>query len=172
MTRGAVAVLLTTLALAAPQMSLADPGAGAVFGYYNPRTHTFTVAPQQATAGGTPSSKSVVANGTIIIDATVALNPSITAKATVGAYVAISTSDSTYSNSVSGYAGVSRKGSTATVTATLPYRFTLTSASETLAVELNVYAQGISSEPSVTITQSVPLPANGKTTTVSFKERL
>jgi hypothetical protein len=155
--------------------SAADPTAssGLIPGYYDLRTHIFTAAPQRS-APSVPSSSSalVIVSGTIVLRATVELDPAITGGAEISALVTISAQDDTYSDSLSGYANVSRKGRTATVSMTLPYEFTLAAANDPLTIETTIAAQDVPSLPSVTLTKIVPLPANGATKIITLPEGL
>jgi hypothetical protein len=167
----ALVAYLLAAALAVLPVRAAD-AAGLIPGYYDPRTHIFTAAPQPPAPSVPLASAPVVVRGTIILHATVKLDPAITSDAVISALVTISAQDDTYSSSVSGYADVSRKGRTATVSMTLPYEFTLAAANESLTIATTIAAPYVPSVPSVTLTKIVPLPANGATKTITLQEGL
>ena len=184
MIRRALAVSLILLGgsslLEAPSTAFAEPAPSGqpVFGYLDPKTDLFT--PQEASSA--PAVKSdaaspdataapVVREGKLVIVGTFSIDPSTPASTGFFASVTASASDAHYSCSVTGGGGVTRKGNSGKVTVTLPYACTVGSAADTVSIDFEVSASGSTGGLTISTTQTIPLPANGATTTVAIGER-
>ncbi len=131
---------------------------GALPGYYDAKTGIFTALPR-TTAAVTASAPTTI-KGTLVITATIHLNATITASDTVSATADAHVDDATYTNSVGLHQTVAHSGSTATATFTMPFLFQVASTSDTMSVQIDVFA-GSSTEPEGNLTVSLPCPKNG-----------
>jgi hypothetical protein len=161
--RGAAVAVLVMLG--GPSFA-ADAGEK-VYGYYNPATHAFTPAPTGATA---TAAASVVRSGTLTIKVRAKLD-AIPAGQKVTAYVSAYVDDTSYQNGIGTQVPMSRAGDTATASVTVPYIFTVTSASEKITVSVQVVTQ-IAPFPSTMLSTEIPLPTNNADTVVNLPQTL
>jgi hypothetical protein len=160
--------VVSLLSVAAVSASAQERGSTRpVFGYLD-----------SATAGlfgasAAPAAAPVVRSGTLIITVNVAYLPAFPATATTTANVTVTTTppsaaDPSYQTSLLGIASIARSGATGVATITLPYALTATTATDTLLVTttLSTSIGGFAS-----LTQIIPLPANGATTRLAVSQR-
>lgn len=170
--------VVSLLSVAAVSASAQERGSTRpVFGYLDPATASFTPA-DSATAGlfgasAAPAAAPVVRSGTLIITVNVAYLPAFPATATTTANVTVTTTppsaaDPSYQTSLLGIASIARSGATGVATITIPYALTATTATDTLLVTttLSTSIGGFAS-----LTQIIPLPANGATTRLAVSQR-
>jgi len=162
------------LVLALPLAAVAAPMAGGqaaapIFGYYDSRTGLFTVAPAEPQLqAAAPANSPMTRKGTIQVEATFKIDPSIPTNATINAFVTIEVDSG--ASEVGFQPPVKRSGATGTVKVSLPYYFEVDSASAKIAVQLVLSA--FQRPPYVTLIQFIDLPADGKTTVVKFPASL
>jgi hypothetical protein len=134
-------------------------------GYYNPKTHAFTPAPQATTAAAP-----IVRSGKLTINVK-ALLDAISTKEPVYAYIDAYLDDTNYQNALGSEVTMKRTGNTATASLTIPYIFTAMNASEQITVSVQVVTQ-TAPYPSTLLTAKIPLPANNAVTVVNLPQTL
>jgi hypothetical protein len=174
-----VVMLTATSMLLAPPAVLADevgmPSSKPIAGALNPKTNIFT--PSADAAAVTPEITTAYRQGTLIVEANIAVNPDIPKDAIIFTSIQATVSDSNYSTGVSNSASATRTGDTAKVTFKMPYVFTVSSAADVVTINLSVsfYQSGTGANPtneSINETEKIPLPANGATTTVALGQKV
>jgi hypothetical protein len=164
---GAILACVVQIAAAAPASN--GEAAAPIFGYYDARTGLFTAAPQEPQfQAAAPASSPITRKGTIQVEASFKIDPSIPKNATINAFVTIEV-DADASETGS-QPPVKRAGETGTVNVSLPYYFEVDSASDKIAVQLVL--SEFQRVPYVTLIQYIDLPADGATTIVKFPATL
>jgi hypothetical protein len=136
-----------------------------IFGYYNPKTRAFTPASPLPAAV-----TRIVRSGTLKINVNATVD-GIPADQTILAFVSAYLDDATYQNSLEGSVQMNRSGATATASLTVPYIFVASSASETIAISVQLSTQA-APFPSSGLTVEIPLPADNATTVVTLPQNL
>lgn len=182
--RGATArrvlAALTLLSLTAPvsawaqdQAQTAAPAAGPVPGYLDPQTNVFTPLPflsDAATARAVAAAETeIVRTGTLVIVLKLTVDPATPSGATFSASAQGQTADAVFSTAVYAAGAVPVSGGAGTLRLRIPYAFTVSSTSTDVDISLSVYA---STGASLTVTQSIPMPNNGATTTVVVNQKI
>jgi hypothetical protein len=165
---------LVSPAFAADSGQVADPGQTAqsapvagqkLFGFYNPKTHTFTPSPAPPAASTAPP---IVRSGTITINVNAKLD-AIPSDAQVFAIVNASVNDATYQNGIGTRLTMKRSGNTATASITVPYIFQVMNASEKMTVSVEI-TSGAAPYPGSMLSTEIPLPANNAKTVVTLPQ--
>jgi len=164
---GAILACIVQIAAAAPESN--GDAAAPIFGYYDARTGLFAAAPTEPQLqASAPASSPITRKGTIQVEATVKIDPSIPKDATINAFVTIAVDSGA---SETGFQPpVKRSGDSGTVNVSLPYYFEADSASDKITVQLVLSAY--QRPPYVTLIQFIALPADGATTIVKFPASL
>jgi hypothetical protein len=179
MKRTFVVTLVAASMLQAPLPVLADevsaPSGKPISGTLNPKTNVFT--PSAEAAAATPEITTDYRQGILIVEANIAVSPDISKDATIFTSVQATVHDSHYSTGVSNSASATRTGDTAKITFKMPYVFTVSSTADVVTINLSVsfYQNGTATNPtneSINETETIPLPANGATTTVALGQKV
>jgi len=155
---GVVCIGLMCIGLAALLGSV-ESSAHPIAGYLDPHTGVFTPVP--ASPLFAPSARVTTIKGTLVITATITLDPNVSAGDTVNANCLAATNDPVSAGSVGLRETVQHSGSTATVTFTMPFLFAVTSTSDKLRVELTVAAETASGSRDQMTTVMLPMPKSG-----------
>jgi hypothetical protein len=164
-----VAIFIAVVAMGAGPAALAAeaaPPAKPVFGYLDPKTDIFTPSPQPSSP--TPAVVPINRKGTLVVTGTVAIDPSVPPTASFFVSVSATATDVTYATSVSRSAPMVRTGNSGKVVLKLPYVFTVTSPSDVVTINFQMSS---STGEIVSLTETIPLPANGATTAVAIGQR-
>jgi hypothetical protein len=121
-------------------------------------------------AGPAAAAVPVTVSGTIEVVGTLAISSDIPTTATITAQATASFYDNGVSQQASASAEVTRSGGTATVTLTVPYRFTAATLPSQISVSLYVTSSAAFRYASVTV--AVATPKNGATTRVALPASL
>ncbi|MGO9673507.1 MAG: hypothetical protein ACLPSF_04970, partial [Methylocella sp.] len=149
------------------------PRSGApIPGYLDVNTGIFYPLGLSDQSSPVPSAALVTRTGTWSVVATVNIDPSIPASATLTASFSatvadpVSNSGAYYNYTATGGGTLTRKGNVATITLSVPYVWNLANSADTVSLYLGVSANTADS-PSLGFSQTVPLPASGQTTKVT-----
>lgn len=137
-----------------------------IAGYFDPSTNIFTPLPPSA-AGAPAAGAPVVISGRLIIRATVAIAPSIPPSAEITAGGRLNFTDGKYTIGVGRQVDAIRSGNSAQVTVAFQYQIAAKSRAVPMTVSLFVRSSS-TGIPFFDMSQDIPLPANGLTTTVTF----
>ncbi len=110
-------------------------------------------------------------NGTFTITATLAANPQMPNGTTVNYNASVSTYDASFTNSHATSGSATVNGGSITINVGVPYTFLVSSTSDTIHIGLNASATVAAAETfnfSTAFSTTVPLPANGANTPVTF----
>jgi hypothetical protein len=174
-----IVMLIAASMLQAPPDVLADeisaPSTKPIAGTLNPKTNVFTRS--TGVAAITPDITTDYRQGVLIVEANIAVSPDIPKGTIISTSVQAMVYDSHYSTGVSNSATVTRTGDTAKVTFKMPYVFTVASTADVVTINLSVsfYQSGTGTNPtneSINETETIPLPANGATTTVAIGQKV
>jgi hypothetical protein len=112
-----------------------------------------------------------VVSGVLVIQFTAQLEASIPQDALLEADGSVALSDATYSYSIAAVATAKRSGHTAKATIRMPYKFAVASTADSLTIRSLITARA---DPThfQDMTRSIPLPADGATTTITFDAHL
>jgi hypothetical protein len=124
-----MAPALATTVLSLPHSGEAAGTVKAVPGYYNPMTGTF--APMVTKS---PAAAQVARTGTVKISITLAIEAAIGTDEAISCQASIGAFDASFDNSASASGVVTRSGAKGTVVLTIPYDWTLASATEMVTI--------------------------------------
>ena len=139
-------------------------------GYYDPVTRTFTPLPPANAVGAQadPQAAPVLRHGTVVIKALLYVDPAIPTNQDIRVIGTVVPADAKFSGSVGNRTDVVRSGNSGQATITLHYYFASETAGATVTVGC-VVSTGLDGVPFLKLQQKIPLPANGVTTTVTFR---
>jgi hypothetical protein len=166
-------VVLAT-AIAAPALAGAPQSGPPIPGYLDLRTGIFYPLVQPS---ATSPAAAITRTGSWSVEATVRIDPSIPTSATLTANFTASVSDPVtsvgayYNYTARGSGTMKRVGNVATITLHVPYIWRLAHTTDTVSIQFSVSADSATS-PMASFTQTVPLPANGKTTEVAIGDAI
>jgi len=174
---GRASVIVAGLAIACatftvPAARAEDAGAEApkpVFGTYDTATGVFTPAKPEAMPAilpDAPAAAPIVRKGTLVVQVAADV-AAIPAGQPVLAFISAYLFDTSYQNSVGTSVTMKRSGNTAKVSFSMPYVFTVLSASETVTVSVQLATQKLP-YPTTVLTKKIPLPADAAKTVVAF----
>ena len=155
-----------------PAARAEDAGAEApkpVFGTYDTATGVFTPAKPEAMPAilpDAPAAAPIVRKGTLVVQVAADV-AAIPAGQPVLAFISAYLFDTSYQNSVGTSVTMKRSGNTAKVSFSMPYVFTVLSASETVTVSVQLATQKLP-YPTTVLTKKIPLPADAAKTVVAF----
>jgi hypothetical protein len=176
-----VGTLIAAFMLQMPSAVLADDiGTSTrkvVPGSLNPKTNVFTPSASAAPTTVTPEITTTFRQGILIVEVNIAVGPNIPSDTVITASIQAIVNDARFSTGVSNEASATRTGDTAKVTFKMPYVFTISSTADVVTVNLSVsFSQGGTgtnpTNETINETETIPLPANGATTTVALGQKV
>jgi len=162
--------VVVAMSLAAAPIVPAPRSGPPIPGYLDIRTGVFTPVSVPSAA---PASTPITLEGTLDVVAKVRIDPTIPAGTTLSASISAFVTDPAtttgvyYNSGVSASGTLTRTGNVGTITFTLPYDVVVASAADTFGIYFTVSAYG-SANNYVSFSQSIPLPASGKTTKLAI----
>jgi hypothetical protein len=164
-----IALAAASVVLISASASAADAVSSRLIpGYYDIQSHTFRPVPR--TAPASPKAPKLV-SGTIVIQFTAQLEASIPQDAILEADGSLAVSDTTFSYSIAAVTTAKRSGHTAKATIRMPYKLAVASPADSLTIRSLITARA---DPThfQDMTRTIPLPADGATTTITFDAHL